>query len=54
MGRVSLAGTHAARYLALDEVAHEEGPRFGACMPFKKENGRSPRLLPENRNLELQ
>ncbi len=24
-------------YLSLDEVAHEEGLRFGACMPFEKE-----------------
>jgi formate hydrogenlyase transcriptional activator len=24
-------------YLALDEVAHEEGLRFGACTPFEKE-----------------
>ena len=24
-------------YLALDELAHEEGLRFGACTPFEKE-----------------
>ncbi len=25
------------KYLALDEIAHEEGLRFGACTPFEKE-----------------
>ena len=36
-GRLRWPDLTPPEYLALDEVAHEEGLRFGACTPFEKE-----------------
>ncbi len=36
-GRLVWPDLTPAEYLALDELAHEEGLRFGACTPFEKE-----------------
>ena len=36
-GRMSWADLTPAEYAPLDELAHEEGLRFGACTPFEKE-----------------
>jgi formate hydrogenlyase transcriptional activator len=36
-GRLLWQNLTPPEYLALDEVAHEEGLRFGACTPFEKE-----------------
>ena len=36
-GRLHWPDLTPPEYLALDEVAHEEGLRFGACTPFEKE-----------------
>ena len=36
-GRLTWAGFSSAEYLGLDELAHEEALRFGACTPFEKE-----------------
>jgi PAS domain S-box-containing protein len=36
-GRVSWLELTPPEYAALDEVAHEEGLRFGACTPYEKE-----------------
>ena len=36
-GRLHLPDLTPPEYLALDEMAHEEGLRFGACTPFEKE-----------------
>ena len=36
-GRLVWPDLTPSEYLALDEVAHEEGLRFGACTPFEKE-----------------
>jgi formate hydrogenlyase transcriptional activator len=36
-GRLHWADLTPPEYLALDELAHEEGLRFGACTPFEKE-----------------
>ncbi len=36
-GRLNWPGLTPPEYAALDELAHEEGLRFGACTPFEKE-----------------
>jgi formate hydrogenlyase transcriptional activator len=36
-GRLYWPGLTPPEYLGLDELAHEEGLRFGACTPFEKE-----------------
>jgi len=36
-GRLNWPDLTPPEYLALDELAHEEGLRFGACTPFEKE-----------------
>ena len=36
-GRLHWPDLTPPEYLALDEIAHEEGLRFGACTPFEKE-----------------
>lgn len=36
-GRVHWRDLTPREYIALDELAHEEGLRFGACTPYKKE-----------------
>ncbi|MCU1338583.1 MAG: sigma-54 dependent transcriptional regulator, Fis family [Bryobacterales bacterium] len=36
-GRLQWPDLTPSEYLALDELAHEEGLRFGACTPFEKE-----------------
>ncbi|MFI5386816.1 MAG: sigma 54-interacting transcriptional regulator [Fimbriimonadales bacterium] len=36
-GRLSWPALTPPEYFALDELAHEEGLRFGACTPFEKE-----------------
>src|SRR5581483_10443135 len=36
-GRLHWPDLTPPEYLALDELAHEEGLRFGACTPFEKE-----------------
>jgi PAS domain S-box-containing protein len=36
-GRLSWPDLTPPEYFALDELAHEEGLRFGACTPFEKE-----------------
>ncbi len=36
-GRLNWPDLTPPEYVALDEVAHEEGLRFGACTPFEKE-----------------
>jgi PAS domain S-box-containing protein len=36
-GRLVWPDLSPPEYLALDEIAHEEGLRFGACTPFEKE-----------------
>ncbi len=36
-GRLRWADLTPPEYLALDDLAHEEGLRFGACTPFEKE-----------------
>jgi PAS domain S-box-containing protein len=36
-GRLHWPDLTPVEYLALDEIAHEEGLRFGACTPFEKE-----------------
>jgi formate hydrogenlyase transcriptional activator len=36
-GRLRLCDLTPPEYLGLDELAHEEGLRFGACTPFEKE-----------------
>ena len=36
-GRLHWPDLTPPEYLALDEIAHEEGIRFGACTPFEKE-----------------
>src|SRR5207248_9679200 len=36
-GRLRWPDLTPPEYLALDELAHEEGLRFGACTPFEKE-----------------
>jgi PAS domain S-box-containing protein len=36
-GRLNWPDLTAPEFVALDEVAHEEGLRFGACTPFEKE-----------------
>lgn len=36
-GRLRWPDLTSPEYLALDEIAHEEGFRFGACTPFEKE-----------------
>jgi len=36
-GRLHWPDLTPAEYIALDEIAHEEGLRFGACTPFEKE-----------------
>ena len=36
-GRLHLPDLTAPEHLALDEIAHEEALRFGACTPFEKE-----------------
>ena len=36
-GRLSWPDLTPPEYLALDEIAHEEGLQFGACTPFEKE-----------------
>ncbi len=36
-GRLVWADLTPPEYLAIDELAHEEGLRFGACTPFEKE-----------------
>jgi formate hydrogenlyase transcriptional activator len=36
-GRLNWADLTAPEYAPLDELAHEEGLRFGACTPFEKE-----------------
>ena len=36
-GRLNWPNVTPPEYAALDELAHEEGLRFGACTPFEKE-----------------
>ena len=45
-GQVNWVDLTPVEYTPLDELAHEEGLRFGACTPFEKELGLSKPVGP--------